>query len=92
MNHTFSLEKKNDRYSLRIHCHNPPPNNDEWDTYVLNSDELQSLRDVLGVPEHTHTQLYMRINKLDKMNADLTRDIDRIERTLEGVVTHLRGI
>jgi len=79
MNHTFSLEKKNDRYKLRIHCHNPLPNPDEWDTYILNADELQSLRDILGVREPT-----------DRIEQDINILNGRL-RTAEAKIVSLEG-
>jgi len=94
MTYTFSLTKINDVYALRIHKHNPIGERDGWEIYSFNSDEIQSLRDVLGVRELEIKRVNTIVAQLKAHEVtilDLTKDIRTLEKQVQGVVTHLRG-
>ena len=48
MKYTFSFKKMNDRYQLNIHRCEKLPEMDRWYTFGFTSDEIQSLRDIIG--------------------------------------------
>ena len=104
MKHTFSLQKYNDRYTLFIQVHNSPGMNDDFYSFNFDADEIQSLRDVLGVNNtfHIHEQniqeLGQRVNSLEtqlmaqfEINQRLVRDVDKLEILVQGLYTHLRS-
>jgi hypothetical protein len=47
MKHKFSLKNNNDEYTFNIHRCNSTGSIDQWYSFVMDSDDLQSLRDLL---------------------------------------------
>jgi hypothetical protein len=85
MKHAFHLSKNNDEYHFSIHRCNRLGENDQWYSFIFDSEDMETLRTTVSLESKTsarHELLLKRLAELEKLEAtviSLAIGVDKLE-------------